>query len=164
MISSFSPDGRNKAICKHPWLLISCLYLLSVALRFALALLFRHGPTISIDESLYINIAKSLAAGEGITYRSQPIPYMYLLYPLLLVPLYLLPFPVNFYRLIQLYNAFLICTSIFPVFLFAKDFTGSNKTDFFVCERLYWQRQKIHSCLCFNYAHAGSAVSWISNG
>ena len=118
--------SNNLAFWKHPWFLLSALYAFSVVLRFVLALFFRHGPTISIDENLYINIAKSLAAGEGITYRSQPVPYMYIFYPLMLVPLYLIPH-LNLYRSIQLYNAFLISISIFPVFLFSRDFTKSNR-------------------------------------
>ena len=103
------------------------LYLLGVVLRFTLSYFFRHGPTVQIDESLYINIAKSLAAGEGIAYRSQPVPYLYIFYPLLLVPLYLFPLPFDLYRVVQFYNALLITTSVFPVYLFAKDFTGDKK-------------------------------------
>ena len=111
----------------HPWVPLLCMFLLNIIVRFLLALLFRHGPTIKIDESLYINIAKSLAAGEGIAYRSQPVPYMYIFYPLLLVPLYLFPLPFDLYRVIQLYNTVLISTSIFPVYLFSKEFTGSYR-------------------------------------
>ena len=107
--------------------ILSVLYLLSVSARFILAFFFRHGPTVQIDESLYINIAKSLAAGEGIAYRSQPIPYMYIFYPLLLVPVYLFPLPFDLYRVVQLYNAVLICSSVFPIYLFAKDFSGSRR-------------------------------------
>ena len=110
-----------------PWSLVLLLYLLGVIIRFILALLYRHGPTVQIDESLYINIAKSLAANEGLAYRSQPVPYMYIFYPLLLVPLYLIPLPFDLYRVLQLYNCLQICSSIFPVYLFAKDVTGSVK-------------------------------------
>ena len=108
-------------------IIVFVIFILSVIIHFIFALLFRHGPTIQIDESLYINIAKSLAAGEGITYRSQPVPYMYIFYPLLLVPLYLFPLPFDLYRVIQLFNSVLISTSIFPVYLFSKDFTGNSK-------------------------------------
>lgn len=123
----FVLSSSEYGLSHHPWMFLLCMYFLSVVIRFSLAFLFRHGPTVQIDESLYINIAKSLAAGEGIAYRSQPVPYMYILYPLLLVPLYLFPLPFDLYRVIQLYNAILISTSVFPIYLFAKDFTTDNK-------------------------------------
>ena len=108
-------------------LVLFLLYLFGIGVRFGLALLFRHSPTVQIDESLYINIAKSLAAGEGITYRSQPVQYLYIFYPLLLTPLYLFPLPFDLYRVLQLWNAFLISSAVFPIYLFARDFIGSTK-------------------------------------
>ena len=112
---------------RHPWAVLVIIYVLSVAVHLILSFSFLDDPTISIDESLYINIAKSLAAGEGIMYRSQPVPYMYILYPLLLVPLYLFPLPFDLYRVIQVYNSLLMATSVFPVYLFAYDFTKNRK-------------------------------------
>ena len=111
------------------WLLL--MFAASVVLRFVLALLLRHGPTVIIDESLYINIAKSLALEGKIAYRGQPVDYMYILYPLLLTPLYLLKLPFDMYRVIQLYNAILISTCVFPAYLFAKEFTGSERKALF---------------------------------
>ena len=118
---------KTKGVFLRPAVVLPLLFFLSVAVRFLLAYFFRHGPSVTIDESLYINIAKSLAAGEGIAYRAQPVPYLYILYPLLLTPLYLFPLPFDLYRVIQLYNAILVSTSVFPVYLFAKDFSGSKK-------------------------------------
>ena len=120
----------NQIFFHRPWLFVLCIYLLSIVVRFSLAFFFRHGPTVQIDESLYINIAKSLAAGEGIAYRSQPVPYMYIFYPILLSPLYFSPLPFDLYRVIQLYNAVLISSSAFPIYLFAKEFIGSRKKAF----------------------------------
>ena len=117
----------NESFFFRPMFILPVLYLLSVSARFILSCLFRHGPSVTIDESLYINIAKSLAVGEGIAYRAQPIPYMYIFYPLLLVPVYLFPLPFDLYRVVQLYNAVLICSSVFPVYLFARDFSGSRR-------------------------------------
>ena len=107
------------------WLLL--MFAASVVLRFLLALLFRHGPTVIIDESLYINIAKSLALEGKIAYRGQPVDYLYIFYPLLLAPLYLIKLPFDMYRVIQLYNALLISSCVFPAYLFAKEFTGSER-------------------------------------
>ena len=114
----------------HPWISLLVLYVLGFIFRFTLSLIILQGPTVQIDESLYINIAKSLAAGEGIAYRSQPVPYPYILYPLLLSPLYLFSLPFDLYRVVQFYNSLLIATSVFPVFLFAKDYSGSHRKAF----------------------------------
>ena len=123
----FSLIRHNRSFSFSSRHLLLLLYLFGIGSRFSLALLFRHSPTVQIDESLYINIAKSLAAGEGIAYRSQPVPYPYILYPLLLTPLYLFPLSFDLYRILQFWNAILICSAIFPVYLFAHDFTGSEK-------------------------------------
>lgn len=112
---------------KRAGTILACLYFAGVAVRFILGLFFRHGSTILIDETLYINIAKSLALEGEIAFRSQPVPYLNIFYPLLLVPIYLIKFPFDLYRVIQLYNGFLMASAIFPVYLFAKDFTGSRK-------------------------------------
>ena len=125
--NSIIPPKAKEGLHFRPAVVLPLLFFLSVGVRFTLAYFFRHGPSVTIDESLYINIAKSLAAGEGIAYRAQPVPYLYILYPLLLTPLYLFPLPFDLYRVIQLYNAILISTSLFPVYLFAKDFSGSKK-------------------------------------
>ena len=120
-------EKNKKPFFLKPGFLLVLLYLLSVAMRFALALFFRHGPSVTIDESLYINIAKSLAAGEGIAYRAQPVPYLYILYPLVLAPLYLSPLPFDLYRVVQFLNAVLISSSVFPLYLFAMDFTKNRR-------------------------------------
>lgn len=112
-------------------IILAGLYFAGVAVRFILALCFRHGATILIDETLYINIAKSLALEGEIAFRSQPVPYLYLFYPILLVPIYLIKFPFDIYRVIQLYNGFLMASSIFPIYLFTKDFTGSRRKGLF---------------------------------
>lgn len=103
------------------------MYLVSVAVRFLLALLYTHGPTVIIDENLYTSIAKSLAFEGKIAYRRQPVDYFSILYPLLLVPLYWIRFPFDVYRVIQLYNTFLICSAAFPAYRLSRKFTGSER-------------------------------------
>ena len=107
--------------------ILACMWVISVAVRFALALNFRHGPSVVVDESLYTNIARSLAAGEGIAYRSQPVPYLYIFYPLLLTPIYLMPIQIDFYRAVQLWNAMLMSTAVIPSYLLGKDLTGDDR-------------------------------------
>ncbi len=118
---------EGKSLPLHPAAILAVLYILGVSVRFVLSFFFRTGPTLTIDESLYISLAQSLAAGEGIAYRSQPIPYMYIFYPLLLAPLYWFPLPFDLYRVVQFWNALLITTSVFPAYLLAKAFTGDRR-------------------------------------
>lgn len=127
MIFLNEKGNRENLILSHPFRFLLILFILGIVIRFSLSYLFRQGPSIQIDESLYINIAQSLAAGNGIAYRSQPVPYMYIFYPLLLTPLYLFPLPFDLYRVIQLYNTVLISSSCFPIYLFANDFTNSKR-------------------------------------
>ena len=117
---------NNKSV-DHIRLILPGIWLAGVLVRFIMASIFRHGPTVIIDESLYTNIARSLAAGEGIAYRGQPVPYLYIFYPLMLIPLYLFRLPFDLYRTTQLWNAMLMCSSVFPIFLFAKDYTKDEK-------------------------------------
>ncbi len=125
--ATISPVIEEKPLPFHPVVILVILYILGVSVRFVLSFFFRSGPTLTIDESLYISLAQSLAAGEGIAYRSQPIPYMYIFYPLLLIPVYFLRLPFDLYRCVQFLNALLISSSVFPVYLFAKDFTSSRR-------------------------------------
>ena len=124
---STARQGSNNHLIASAGAILIFLWAASVLIRFLLAFIYRQGPTIIIDESLYTNIARSLAAGEGIAYRSQPIPYLYIFYPLLLTPIYMLPIDMDIYRVIQLWNAILMSTSVFPVYLLAKDLTRDEK-------------------------------------
>lgn len=102
----------------------------SFVLRGILNLILREAPTIVIDESLYTNIARSLAAGHGLAYRDQPVNYPYLLYPLMLVPVYWLQGLLggDLFRWVQLFNTAVITSSVIPAYLFARDFTRNEKT------------------------------------
>ena len=108
------------------------LYAGAVLIRVLLTLLFRPAPSIVIDESLYTNIARSLADTGKPQYRAQPISYPYLFYPFLLVPVYRLQRLLggDIYRYIQIFNAILINASVFPAFFFAKEFTGCSRKAF----------------------------------
>jgi len=100
------------------------LFIGTFILRTLLAFLFREAPIVVIDESLYTNIARSLLWEGKLAYRGQPIDYPYLLYPLLLMPVYGLQslLGLDVYRMVQVFGTLLICSSVFPVFLFARDF------------------------------------------
>ena len=84
------------------WLLLR-LYGCIVLIRFMLALLTTSYPTIKIDEFLYFNLARSIATKGELLYRGQAANYAFILYPLILSPVYLFfGEGAHFYRLIQL--------------------------------------------------------------
>lgn len=105
---------------QKPWLVLLTLYVVSVAIRSILAFTMSTNPTVFIDEGLYINIARSLFHDGTVMYRGQPIEYVYLLYPIFLMPLFVLPASVSLYRAAQILNSLLICSSVFPAYLIGK--------------------------------------------
>lgn len=111
---------------------ITGLFVLAAVFYACAACLLREAPNIVIDESLYTNLARSLLYEGRAAYRSQPIDYPYLLYPLLLVPVYWLRTLLggDVYRWVQIFNALLITSSVFPVYLLGKECTGSEKKAF----------------------------------
>ena len=123
--------GRTKAgsrpVPKHA---ILWLFLAAFAIRALLNCLVFNAPTVRIDESLYVNLARSLASGGIATYRGQPVNYPYLFYPMLLSPVYRLHRLLggDVYRYVQLFNTLLITSSVFPVWLLGKRCTGCERT------------------------------------
>ncbi len=104
------------------------LFLISFAVHAILNIWVNRGPTVIIDEGLYTNIARSLAWDGEVAFRAQPVNYPNLLYPLLLVPVYWLNRALggDIYRYIQVFNTLLVTSSVFPVYLFSRDFTGNR--------------------------------------
>ena len=118
----------RKGLCSAGMILLA-IYVLSFAVRLVCALLFRKNPLVVIDENLYTNLACFLSDGFTVSYRGQPIDYPSLLYPLLLCPVYLLERLLggDIFRWIQVFNCLLMASSVFPAYLFAKDFSGNEK-------------------------------------
>lgn len=115
---------------RHSGKNVCLIFALSFAVHTALNLLLIKAPTITIDEGLYTNIARSLTWEGELAFRAQPVHYPYLLYPFLLVPLYRLNALLggDVYRYVQVFNTLLITSSVCPAYLFAKDFTKSERT------------------------------------
>lgn len=109
---------------------LAVVYLVICIVRFVLAAIYTHGPVVMIDESLYTNIARSLRDSFSLAYREQPIDYPYILYPLVLIPLYLFRLPFDLYRVTQAYNILLVTSSVFPVFMLAKKFAQDDRKAF----------------------------------
>ncbi|MDD2647817.1 MAG: hypothetical protein PHI27_10380 [Eubacteriales bacterium] len=111
---------------EHPYRVLTAVYLLSVFVQFAI--LFYTGviPSIMADEMLYMQLAKSLYAGEGAALRGQPIVYRYILYPLFIAPLYALPRSVNIYQAVFCLNNIVINLAIFPAYRLAEALTKNK--------------------------------------
>ena len=118
---------------EYRFYLVVILFAASFVLHTILNILIKENVTVVIDEGLYTNIARSLAWDGKLAFRGQPVNYPYLLYPFLLVPVYKLNalWGSDIYRAVQIFNTLLITSSVFPVYLFAKDFTRSSRKSFF---------------------------------
>lgn len=106
------------------YLLLGAMFCLAVCIRTALSFRYSNNPSIMPDESLYLNLARSLWNHGDITLRGQGLTYDHLFYPLLLSPLYALSDQLDMLRVIQVVNALLICSSALPAFLLARRMAG----------------------------------------
>ena len=118
------PDSGTKLLTP-----VFALYALSFLLHTILNILMKETQTVVIDEGLYTNIARSLAWKGELAFRAQPVNYPYLLYPMLLVPIYRIQRILGWdvFRMIQVFNTLLITSSVIPAALFAFDFTKDRK-------------------------------------
>lgn len=115
---------RHTAQSRAVWLTL--LYAVGTILRIALAFTQSANPVIMADESLYFNIARSLATSGEAALRGQPVGYGYMLYPLILSPLMALPQSVDMHRAIQVLNALIMNLAIFPAAALARRVARNN--------------------------------------
>lgn len=109
------------------WLLL--IYSVSVIIRFLLALATRNYPTVSIDEFLYYSLGRSIATEGSLLYLGQPAVYNYIIYPLILSPVYLFfEHGTDYFRIIQLWNIILMSLSVFPFYGLCKEIVQARKT------------------------------------
>lgn len=114
------------------WLLAG-LYCCCVLIRFLLAWLTSAYPTVRIDEYLYASLGRSIATEGSLLYLGQPALYNYLVYPLVLSPIYaLFPAGTDYYRLIQGWNILLMSLSVFPVYGLCRGVLGDREKAFWV--------------------------------
>ena len=98
-------------------LLLAGIYACSVLVRFFMATLTSNFPTVYVDEFLYYNLGRSIATEGALLYHGQPALYNYVVYPLMLAPVYkLFPAGTHFYRVIQFWNFCVMCLSVFPLY------------------------------------------------
>ena len=108
--------------------LLLIIYVGIVVIRFMLAQLTSGYPTVGIDEFLYYSLGRSIATEGKLLFRGQPADYSFILYPLVLSPVYLLfGEGANYYRLIQLWNIILMSVSLFPLFGLCRSIFKQDK-------------------------------------
>ena len=108
---------ENRSERKQTVLWLVLIYICSVLIRYLLALASRNFPTVRIDEFLYYSLGRSIATKGSLLYLGQPAEYNYILYPLILSPVYLLfGQGTNYFRIIQLWNIMLMSLTVFPFF------------------------------------------------
>ena len=109
------------------------LYASIVLIRYLLALATSSMPVVYIDEFLYYNLGRSIATEGKLLVFGQPANYVYILYPLVISPIYLVfQEGANFYRIIQLWNIMLMSASIFPINALSRKIIRNNKEALFV--------------------------------
>ena len=109
---------KKKQVQEHtPVLMLLLIYAGFVLTRFLLAMATRHYPTVSIDEFLYYSLGRSIATEGSLLYHGQAALYNYIVYPLVIAPIYgLFPQGTNYYQLIQLWNIIIMTSSVFPIY------------------------------------------------
>lgn len=109
------------------WLLL--IYIGSVVIRYILALATKHFPTVYIDEFLYYSLGRSIATEGTLLYSGQPATYNYIIYPLVLSPIYFLfGHGTNYFIVIQLWNIILMSLSVFPFYGLCNAIVQKQKT------------------------------------
>lgn len=107
----------NAKKTNHTAVILLAVYAVTAGIRFLLAVLTSSYPTIGIDEFLYYSLGRSIATQGRLIFHGQSADYIYILYPLILSPVYLLfQSGAPYYRLLQLWNVLLMSTSVFPLF------------------------------------------------
>ena len=120
----------NKNVQKKPgtWKWVLLIYFACVIVRSVMAFLTTAFPTVGIDEFLYSSLGRSIATEGSLLYRGQPAKYSYLIYPLMISPVYaLFGEGVNYYRVIQIWNAVIMNLAIFPIFWLCRETLKEEK-------------------------------------
>ena len=109
-----------------PPVLLACCYLFFSLLRIACASFAAHTPVIMPDSALYLHLSRSIFEKGALLFRGQPIRYEYILYPLFLAPLNLLPEGVSLFRAAQILNSLLMHLAVFPAYALSRSITKSR--------------------------------------
>ncbi|MCQ2795297.1 MAG: hypothetical protein MJ214_03740 [Bacilli bacterium] len=106
---------------KDDWLLLSFFFLLTFVLFFTLSGFIKR-LSITSDEILYYDIARSIFYGQGIKFFSNDIEFQKILYSVLLSPFFAITNEVARVYVISAFNCLILASSIFPLWFIAKNF------------------------------------------
>lgn len=126
------PDAFLASACRRifalpPKYVLICFYLFFCMLRLACAFAAAKTPVIMPDSALYMHLSRSIFEKGALLFRGQPIRYEYILYPLFLAPLQLLPESVSLFRAAQAANVLVMHLAVFPAYGLALGLTGSRR-------------------------------------
>jgi hypothetical protein len=116
-----APRERALPLAVPAWAWLTGLVVLSALVRYALARRI-VAPWIMVDELIYSELAKSVAAGEGFRIRGDAVAGAYgFVYPLLLAPAWaLLDSIPAAYTAAKAINALAISLAVVPAYLLAR--------------------------------------------
>jgi hypothetical protein len=92
-----------------------------LALIFVLAALAMPMPTLVPDEPLYQHLARSLADGQGLTWRGEHVSLRSALYPYLISPAWLGASGTAAYAIAKVESVLLMCLVAVPIWLSARE-------------------------------------------
>jgi len=81
---------------------------------------YPKGIDVLPDERRYLEIARSLFAGEGLIMRGEPSDFQKILYPISLFPALLAPDGADQIRIVGILNSLYACSTVFPAFAIAR--------------------------------------------
>ena len=81
-------------------------------------------PLITPDEFTYGHLARTLADGDGLTWRGQPVSLYSALYVYAIAPAWVLASPTTAYDIAKLAGALLVCLTVVPTWMIARPALG----------------------------------------
>ena len=81
-------------------------------------------PMVSPDEYTYGHIAQSLAHGDGVSWRGNPVALRSILYMVAIAPSWVVGSTVSGYAIAKIVGAALVCSVVFPSWLLARRLVG----------------------------------------
>ena len=122
----------RQTLIPKPWKVLTAFYLIFSAIRIILAFCVTKTPVIMPDSALFLHLSSSIMTNGELLFRGQPIRYEYILYPLFIAPLHLLPQEISIFRAIQAANVFVMNLAIIPAYALTKAITGSQRKGIFL--------------------------------
>ncbi len=101
------------------WAWLTTIVLLSAVARYLLARRIA-APWIMVDELIYSELARGVAAGDGFSIRGTAAPAYSFVYPILIAPAYLIDSLPTAYQVVKAINAVLMSLAAVPAYFLAR--------------------------------------------